>query len=95
LHSQAKRHDALSVQTIDLYHPALMRKHLETQKFLDHKQYTGMQKSSGKKIALFTTILHFIALYQDFSFWQPLYSVFFNEINDLEAIWRIFLDYLL
>jgi len=54
-----------------------------------------MQKSSGKKIALFTTILHFIALYQDFSFWQPLYSVFFNEINDLEAIWRIFLDYLL
>jgi len=37
-------------------------------------------------MTLFSTILHFIALYQDFVFSQPLYLSLFNEINDLGGV---------
>jgi hypothetical protein len=43
-------------------------------------------KNSGEKITLFPTILHFIALYQDFLFAQPLYLSLSNEIKDLGGV---------
>jgi len=72
-----------------------MKKHLETQKISLITNTRGHAKSSGQKIALFTTILHLIALYQDFCVAQALESSFFNEINDLGVFWRLFLSQLL
>jgi hypothetical protein len=95
LHWRAKRPCALSEQTGDLCRQALMMKHLETQKISLITNTRWHAKSSGQKIALFTTILHFIALYQDFCVAQALEPRFFNEINDLGAIWRLFLSQLL
>jgi hypothetical protein len=55
-----------------------MMKHLETQKFLDHKQSVGMQKAAVKRLhflPLFCTLLHCIRIFAFGNLFTELFSM--------------------
>jgi hypothetical protein len=58
-------------------------KHPETRQAILFNTIQIHRSTRGGKFTLFSTILHLIALYQDFRLAQQEKDYFFNEINDL------------